>query len=164
MQPHHSLEESDPNSYLKNDIILFQYVAFLDVAEREGELFEMELLSNFGALRSKFIKCDISNETQLADAYRQVFEKYRKLDVVINNAAILSADDNHYKSIIDTNFVSIDLLDHFMRAPHYPVDSQPSVHMATPTSAHCTPSRRYFLSVNNTKVTFSYLRFIVDTH
>lgn len=82
-------------------------MAFLDIAVREGSVLEAELLEKFGALRAKFIKCDISDEEQLGAAFRQVFDKYRRLDVVINNAAMLSADDRAYKKIVDVNFVSI---------------------------------------------------------
>lgn len=85
---------------------MFQYVAVLDIAEREGTVLETEILDKFGALRSKFIKCDISNEAQLGEAFKQVFEKYRRLDVVINSAGVLSANDSEFKKIIDVNFVS----------------------------------------------------------
>jgi NAD(P)-dependent dehydrogenase (short-subunit alcohol dehydrogenase family) len=93
--------------YLINIEIFFQYVAFLDVAEREGKTLETELLTKFGALRAKFIECDISDDTQLTAAFKQVFEKYRRLDVVINNAGVFSADDSDYKKLVDVNVVSI---------------------------------------------------------
>ncbi|CAH0406622.1 unnamed protein product [Chilo suppressalis] len=83
-----------------------RYVAFLDIAEKEGSHLEKELLGMFGALRAKFIKCDITDETQLNAAYEQVFEKYRRLDVVINNAGVLAADDNDYKRIVDVNLTA----------------------------------------------------------
>ncbi|XP_063822235.1 15-hydroxyprostaglandin dehydrogenase [NAD(+)]-like [Ostrinia nubilalis] len=81
-----------------------RFVAFLDIAEREGSFLEAELFAKFGALRAKFIKCDISDEEQLGAAFRQVFDKYRRLDIVVNNAAVLSADDHAYKKIVDVNF------------------------------------------------------------
>lgn len=74
--------------------------------DREGSALETELLQNFGALRAKFIKCDISDENQLEAAFRQVLDKYSRLDVVINNAAILGVD-KLFKKMIDINFVSI---------------------------------------------------------
>ncbi|KAG6452920.1 15-hydroxyprostaglandin dehydrogenase [NAD(+)] [Manduca sexta] len=82
-----------------------RHVAFIDVAEREGAALETELLSKFGPLRAKFIKCDVSDEDQLATAYFQVVDKYRRLDGVINNAAVLS-DSRHYKRMIDINFTA----------------------------------------------------------
>ncbi|XP_026329764.1 15-hydroxyprostaglandin dehydrogenase [NAD(+)]-like [Hyposmocoma kahamanoa] len=80
-------------------------VVFLDVLDREGTALETELLQKFGALQAKFIKCDISDENQLEVAFRQVLDKYRKLDVVINNAAILGVD-KLFKKMIDINFTA----------------------------------------------------------
>ncbi|XP_059050082.1 15-hydroxyprostaglandin dehydrogenase [NAD(+)]-like [Achroia grisella] len=78
-------------------------VVFLDVSEREGAALETELLNKFGALRTKFIKCDVANSEQLAAAYKQVLDKYRRLDGVINNAAVLGTDGD-FKRMIDINF------------------------------------------------------------
>ncbi|KAI8435223.1 hypothetical protein MSG28_003579 [Choristoneura fumiferana] len=82
-----------------------RHVAFLDIAEREGAALEAELLNKFGALRAKFIKCDIADESQLNSAFMQVIDKYRRLDGVINNAAVLNTDETrNFKKIIDINF------------------------------------------------------------
>ncbi|XP_026742458.1 15-hydroxyprostaglandin dehydrogenase [NAD(+)]-like [Trichoplusia ni] len=81
-----------------------RHVAFLDVADREGSALELELLNKFGALRAKFIKCDIADDAQLAAAYKQVVDKYRRLDGVINNAAVLTVDEKTYKRMVDINF------------------------------------------------------------
>lgn len=88
-------------------VTVLQHVAFLDVADREGSALELELLNKFGALRAKFIKCDIADDAQLAAAYKQVVDKYRRLDGVINNAAVLTVDEKTYKRMVDINFVSI---------------------------------------------------------
>lgn len=74
---------------------------------REGSLLEAELKNKFGALRAKFIKCDVTDEEQLSAAYGQVLDKYRRLDVVVNNAAVLSSDERHHKRMVDVNFVSV---------------------------------------------------------
>ncbi|XP_073943519.1 15-hydroxyprostaglandin dehydrogenase [NAD(+)]-like [Choristoneura fumiferana] len=84
-----------------------RHVAFLDIAEREGAALEAELLNKFGALRAKFIKCDIADESQLNSAFMQVIDKYRRLDGVINNAAVLNTDETrNFKKIIDINFTA----------------------------------------------------------
>ncbi|XP_072944128.1 15-hydroxyprostaglandin dehydrogenase [NAD(+)]-like [Epargyreus clarus] len=82
------------------------HVAFLDVSEREGAALEAELSTKFGALKAKFIKCDIADPTQLATAYNQVLDKYHRLDAVVNNAAVLSADESSYKKMVDINFIA----------------------------------------------------------
>lgn len=83
-----------------------RHVAFLDIAEREGSLLQLELINKFGALSARFIKCDVSDDEQLASAYSQVFDKYRRLDGVINNAAVLNVDETSYKRMIDVNFTA----------------------------------------------------------
>ncbi|KAI5638527.1 short chain dehydrogenase domain-containing protein [Phthorimaea operculella] len=81
-----------------------RYVAFLDIKEREGSTLETHLLHKFGALRSKFIKCDIADESQLVAAFQLVLDKCRRLDVVINNAAVL-AEEEEFRKMADINFV-----------------------------------------------------------
>ncbi|KAH9639077.1 hypothetical protein HF086_009046 [Spodoptera exigua] len=83
-----------------------RHVAFLDVADREGSALESELITKYGALKAKFIKCDIADDGQLAAAYRQVLDKYRRLDGVINNAAVLTVDERNIKRMVDTATVS----------------------------------------------------------
>lgn len=82
-------------------------MAFLDIQEREGATLEAELHNKYGALRAKFIKCDIANEGDLTAAYEQVVDKYRRLDVVVNNAAVLSTGEKAYRRMVDVNFVSL---------------------------------------------------------
>ncbi|CAB3234590.1 unnamed protein product [Arctia plantaginis] len=84
-----------------------RHVAFLDVLDREGSLLEFELLNKYGPLTAKFIKCDVSDEEQLANAYKYVLNKYRRLDGVINNAAVLSVDESIYKRMVDVNFTAV---------------------------------------------------------
>ncbi|CAB3251831.1 unnamed protein product [Arctia plantaginis] len=86
-----------------------RHVAFLDVLDREGSLLEFELLNKYGPLTAKFIKCDVSDEEQLANAYKYVLKKYRRLDGVINNAAVLSVDESiySYKRMVDVNFTAV---------------------------------------------------------
>ncbi|CAH0701964.1 unnamed protein product [Spodoptera exigua] len=83
-----------------------RHVAFLDVADREGSALESELITKYGALKAKFIKCDIADDGQLAAAYRQVLDKYRRLDGVINNAAVLTVDERNIKRMVDVNFTA----------------------------------------------------------
>ncbi|CAH0720617.1 unnamed protein product, partial [Brenthis ino] len=82
------------------------HVAFLDILEREGESLEGELLNNFGALKAKFIKCDVSNDEQLTRAYQQVIDKYKRLDAVINNAAVIGVADGIHQKTVDVNLTA----------------------------------------------------------
>lgn len=77
------------------------------MAKREGEQLERELMNRFGNLKVMFINCDVSDETQFNTAFRKVVDKFNRIDVVINNAAMLSADETTHKKMIAVNFVSI---------------------------------------------------------
>ncbi|GBP31495.1 15-hydroxyprostaglandin dehydrogenase [Eumeta japonica] len=81
-------------------------VIIVDIAQREGATLESELNNKFGALRAKFIKCDIADDKQLSEAYGQVLDKYRRIDGVINNAAVLSDDDCDNDRMIGVNFTA----------------------------------------------------------
>ncbi|XP_041977814.1 15-hydroxyprostaglandin dehydrogenase [NAD(+)]-like [Aricia agestis] len=83
-----------------------RHVAFLDIAEREGGALEAELTSKFGALRAKFIRCDVASEAALTAAYKQVLDKYHRLDLVVNNAAVVSNDERDYRKMVDINFTA----------------------------------------------------------
>ncbi|XP_013139029.1 PREDICTED: peroxisomal hydratase-dehydrogenase-epimerase-like [Papilio polytes] len=84
-----------------------RHVTFLDLAERESEALERELKNKFGTLKVMFIKCDVSDEKQMNEAYNKVLDKFHRLDIVINNAAILSAEENLYKRMVDVNFYAV---------------------------------------------------------
>ncbi|OWR47235.1 putative alcohol dehydrogenase [Danaus plexippus plexippus] len=81
------------------------YVVFLDVLEREGEVLERELLNQYGGLKAKFIKCDITDEEQLLSAYNQVLEKYRRIDAVINN--VMVANNDNLEKMIDASYNTV---------------------------------------------------------
>ncbi|KPJ07893.1 15-hydroxyprostaglandin dehydrogenase [NAD+] [Papilio machaon] len=84
-----------------------RHVTFLDLAERESEILERELKNKFGTLRVMYIKCDVSDEKQMNEAYNKVVDKFHRLDIVINNAAILCAEENLYKRMVDINFTAV---------------------------------------------------------
>ncbi|CAH2074425.1 unnamed protein product, partial [Iphiclides podalirius] len=84
-----------------------RHVTFLDVAKREGEQLERELMNKFGNLKVMFIHCDVSNETDYRAAFKKVTDKFHRLDVVINNAAILSGEESLRKKVVDINFTAV---------------------------------------------------------
>jgi NAD(P)-dependent dehydrogenase (short-subunit alcohol dehydrogenase family) len=57
----------------------------VDVDIKNGEYLAQELGDN-----AKFIACDISNETEVDHLYKSVVNKYRGVDIVVNNAGIIS--------------------------------------------------------------------------
>ncbi|XP_068629712.1 15-hydroxyprostaglandin dehydrogenase [NAD(+)]-like [Battus philenor] len=84
-----------------------RHVTFLDVAEREGEVLETELMNKFGTLKVMFIKCDVADEKQIGAAFKKVVNKFHRLDIVINSAAILSTDETLFKRMVEVNFIAV---------------------------------------------------------
>lgn len=87
-----------------------QYVAILDVNEQLGIKLENELNEKFAMSRAKFIKCDVSDEKQLKNAYKKVFDDAGYIDVVINNAGVINETAENFKRCIDINVVGIIIL------------------------------------------------------
>ena len=76
----------------------------------------VELLSSGGG-RGLFLKCDVSNPSEIKEAAAQVVEKYGKIDVLFNNAGVedplgelkdLSAED--FQRSVDVNLKSAFLM------------------------------------------------------
>ncbi|KAM3963420.1 LOW QUALITY PROTEIN: 15-hydroxyprostaglandin dehydrogenase [NAD(+)]-like [Aphomia sociella] len=82
-----------------------KYVTILDINDA-GISLQNELNAKSGKIVVKYIKCDVTDETQLFDAYKYVMETHGYLDVVINNAGIMNDALNMYKKAIDLNVVS----------------------------------------------------------
>ncbi|KAM3963419.1 alcohol dehydrogenase 1-like [Aphomia sociella] len=64
-----------------------KHVTILDIDD-EALILQNSLNSKHGKDKVKYIKCDITNEDQLIDAYKDVMDRYGRLDVVVNNAAL----------------------------------------------------------------------------
>ena len=72
-------------------------VAVLDVDE-QGAQATVEAIVDEG-LKGQFFKCDVSNEAEVKDVFKQVKEQYGNVDVAFNNAGIegeqaITADSN----------------------------------------------------------------------
>ncbi|XP_006821957.1 15-hydroxyprostaglandin dehydrogenase [NAD(+)]-like [Saccoglossus kowalevskii] len=68
-------------------------VVILDVNEEGGKKTLEELREKYGEDRVDFIKCDVSNATQLEAAFVTTKTRYERLDIVCNNAGI----DNEFE-------------------------------------------------------------------
>lgn len=61
------------------------FVVIADINEDEGK----SIIPGLGESKSEFIKCNISNETEVKNLFVKVLEKRKKIDAVINNAGII---------------------------------------------------------------------------
>ncbi|KAL0841854.1 hypothetical protein ABMA28_014093 [Loxostege sticticalis] len=84
-----------------------KHVAILDLNENAGVELQNELNSKYGANKTKFYKCDVTNEDQLFAAYKSVVDDQGGLDVVVNNAGILNDSLKTYKKEIEINVTAL---------------------------------------------------------
>lgn len=66
-----------------------KYVAILDISEDGGRTLEKEINEKYST-KAKFIKCDVSQEEQIENAFKTVLKENGFIDVVINNAGIFN--------------------------------------------------------------------------
>ena len=78
-------------------------VYLLDVIEDAGMATENEIIKNRG--EAKFIHCDVSNEAGVNNSVRKILDKEKKIDVLVNNAAI-----SHVGNIEQTSSSDMDRL------------------------------------------------------
>lgn len=78
----------------------------MDIAQEAGVALEKEMNAKHGANRAKFIKCDVTDDEQLDNAYDTVIKDNGSIDCVINNAGIMNDGPRVYKKEIALNVVS----------------------------------------------------------
>ncbi|KAF2902910.1 hypothetical protein ILUMI_03276 [Ignelater luminosus] len=67
-----------------------QAVVIIDIDETKGQLAAKELAEEFGPEKVLFIKVDVTKSDELEDAIKKTISTWKKIDVMINNAAILN--------------------------------------------------------------------------
>ncbi|KAJ0180354.1 hypothetical protein K1T71_003758 [Dendrolimus kikuchii] len=85
-----------------------KFIAFLDIDETSGKALEEELQVEYGAEQVKFLKCDVSSEDQLFEAFDTVIKSNGYIDVVINNAGL--ADESTPQAVrkeIEVNYLAV---------------------------------------------------------
>lgn len=78
-------------------------VIILDVNETRGTETVKVFKAKYGETRAEFIKCDVTKD--LATVSEAIFEKYKRVDVLVNNAGI--ADENDLKKTLEINTVAV---------------------------------------------------------
>ncbi|KAK7929779.1 hypothetical protein WMY93_006174 [Mugilogobius chulae] len=80
-------------------------VAVVDLNASCGEQCKSELDSEFGADRSIFLQCDVSDADALTEAFQKTVDQFGHLDIVINNAGIINEKD--WEKSIQVNLTSV---------------------------------------------------------
>ncbi|KAJ2945483.1 hypothetical protein O0L34_g295 [Tuta absoluta] len=78
-------------------------VAIADIAEDVGKATTARLNSTFKD-KVVFFKCDVSSEEHVAATFDQVVAKLGRVDVLINNAGIMSDNPNVWRTACDVNW------------------------------------------------------------
>ncbi|XP_047988189.1 15-hydroxyprostaglandin dehydrogenase [NAD(+)]-like [Leguminivora glycinivorella] len=84
-----------------------KHVAILDIDETKGTEFQNELNAEYGANKSKFYQCDVTNDDQLFEAFQSVVGGHGGLDLVVNNAGIMNDAPHVYKKEISVNVTAL---------------------------------------------------------
>jgi NAD(P)-dependent dehydrogenase (short-subunit alcohol dehydrogenase family) len=81
------------------------FICAVDVDEVNGK----ELINELGKENAKYFSCDIRNETQVKDLFKNVINEFGRIDILVNNAGIIkdnlinkmTLDD--FENVIDVN-------------------------------------------------------------
>nr|XP_014271528.1 15-hydroxyprostaglandin dehydrogenase [NAD(+)] isoform X2 [Halyomorpha halys] len=76
-------------------------VAICDINEAEGLSLEKHL--NSKEKRSIFIYCDVTKNSQFEESFRKVISEFGQLDIVVNNAGILSDHPQLWEKEVEVN-------------------------------------------------------------
>lgn len=87
---------------------MWQTVAILDIRE-DGEA-TAKRLNNAYPGKVLFIKGDVSNEEVATAAFEQAVSEFKQVDVIINNARIMSDAPQDWRKASDINWVSSSFL------------------------------------------------------
>ncbi|XP_078086802.1 15-hydroxyprostaglandin dehydrogenase [NAD(+)]-like [Mustelus asterias] len=80
-------------------------VSLLDVNTPVGEATKAAFEQIYGSENILFLSCDVTSENQLKDAFSKTLEKFKRLDIVCNNAGIV--DEKNWEKCLSINLVSV---------------------------------------------------------
>ncbi|XP_060563554.1 15-hydroxyprostaglandin dehydrogenase [NAD(+)]-like [Ruditapes philippinarum] len=78
-------------------------VCFADVNVTEGLQTEQSFKATYGEDNSMFVKCDVTSETDFNGLWKTALEKFKSVDLMVNNAGILN--ENIPQKTIEVNLL-----------------------------------------------------------
>jgi len=91
-------------------------VHFLDMNKTAGEETQQKFNNHYGSGKAKFVCCDVTSQEQVEAAFRATVKEHGRLDIVVNNAAIMDERDwektlnVNLNSLIRSTFLGIELM------------------------------------------------------
>ncbi|KAL9975504.1 hypothetical protein ACROYT_G012669 [Oculina patagonica] len=91
-------------------------IHFLDIDKTTGEETEKSFKNQHGVGQAKFVCCDVTSHDQLEAAFRATVKDHGRLDIVINNAAIMDESDwertlsVNLHAVIQSTFLGVELM------------------------------------------------------
>ncbi|MCS6784068.1 MAG: SDR family oxidoreductase [Candidatus Caldarchaeum sp.] len=88
-------------------------VVLVDLNEEAGKILEKEIRSSHGDGSCFFMKTDVSDEEDVKESLRQAVDRFGRVDVVVNNAAvhyiesIFDTTEETWRKTMDTNLKSV---------------------------------------------------------
>lgn len=85
------------------------YVSLLDINEETGKkaISELEIKYKSFSNRLLFIKCDVTNKIEFEDSFKKTIEKFGKINIVVNNAGIMTKYITSWELAIDLNYKAV---------------------------------------------------------
>ncbi|XP_060878027.1 15-hydroxyprostaglandin dehydrogenase [NAD(+)]-like [Metopolophium dirhodum] len=85
------------------------FVSLLDINEEIGNnaISLLETKYKSSSSRLLFIKCDVTNEIEFEDSFKKTIEKFGKINIVVNNAGIMSKYLTSWELAIDLNYKAV---------------------------------------------------------
>ncbi|KAF2882136.1 hypothetical protein ILUMI_24058 [Ignelater luminosus] len=80
-------------------------VAIADINEANGKAAAEQLIKEFGTEKVLFVKTDVTNKSHFEEAFKRTLEKWKNIDVLINNAGTFN--DSQYELEIAVNATSV---------------------------------------------------------
>ncbi|XP_013140831.1 PREDICTED: 15-hydroxyprostaglandin dehydrogenase [NAD(+)]-like [Papilio polytes] len=80
-----------------------QNIAVLDIDEKTGQNFVAKLNETYNN-KAIFIRCDVSKEADIDNSFKTVLNQFQRIDVLINNAGIMSDTDSLWRLASDVNW------------------------------------------------------------
>ncbi|XP_025194196.1 15-hydroxyprostaglandin dehydrogenase [NAD(+)]-like isoform X2 [Melanaphis sacchari] len=85
------------------------FVSLIDINEETGNkaIRELEIKYKSSSSRLLFVKCDVTNKIEFEDSFKKTIEKFGKINIVVNNAGIMTKYITSWELAIDLNYKAV---------------------------------------------------------